>query len=138
MLNEVNLMGRLTATPELKSTPSGVSNVTFTIAVDRDYMIDGERPTDFITIVAWRSTAEFICRNFSKGKLIAVVGSIETRNWTANDGTKRYATEVIADKVYFAGDKKEAGEPTSNDAPVNTESPDFSNSNSVMDDDLPF
>ena len=109
MLNQVNLMGRLTATPELKSTPSGVSATSFTIAVDRDYQSNGERQTDFITIVAWRSTAEFICRNFSKGKLIAVVGSIETRNWTATDGSKRYATEVIADKVYFAGDKKESG-----------------------------
>lgn len=107
MLNNVNLQGRLTADPELKKTPSGVSVTTFKLAVDRNYQSNGERETDFPAIVAWRGTAEFICRNFTKGKMIIVNGSIQTRTYKAQDGSNRYATEVVADNVYFAGDKKE-------------------------------
>lgn len=106
-LNKAILMGRLTAVPEIKQTPTGVSNTSFTLAVDRNYQNNGERKADFINCVAWRGTAEFICRNFTKGKMISVVGPIQTRSWDAQDGTKRYATEVIVEEAYFAGDKKE-------------------------------
>lgn len=112
MLNKVILMGRLTKDPELKSTPQGVSVATFTLAVDRNYTQGEERKADFPNCVAWRGTAEFICRNFNKGKMIAVVGELQTRSWDAPDGKKGYATEVIVNEAYFAGDKKEETIPT--------------------------
>ena len=105
MLNTVQLAGRLTADPEMKTTPNGVNVATFTVAVDRDYQSNGEKQTDFINVVVWRKTAEFVNRYFSKGKMIILSGALQTRNYTANDGTKRYVTEVVADKVHFAGDK---------------------------------
>ena len=107
MLNQVALAGRLTADPKLKMTNSGVSVTSFTIAVDRNYQSNGERGADFIQIVAWRGTAEFICRNFRKGKMIILQGEIHVRDYTAQDGSKRYVTEVTANNVFFAGDKKE-------------------------------
>ena len=102
MLNCAVIMGRLTADPELRQTPSGVSVTRFTVAVDRGYVKPGEeRKADFINVVAWRNTAEFVSRYFTKGKNIIVCGSIQTRNYTAQDGTKRYITEVVADDVSF-------------------------------------
>lgn len=98
--NKVILMGRLTADPELKQTTSGVSVCRFTIAVDRRYTKE-EKQTDFINIVAWRQTAEFICRYFAKGSAILVCGELQTRSWTDNDGNKRYATEVVASEASF-------------------------------------
>ena len=110
MLNSVCLMGRLTADPELKSTQSGVSVCNFRIAVDRTYTPKGqEKQTDFINIVTWRSTAEFVSRYFRKGQLVAVQGSIQTSQYTDRDGNRRYATEVVADNVYF-GDSRRDGE----------------------------
>lgn len=101
-LNKVILMGNLTADPELKTTPSGVSVTTFTVACQRRYVKDAEeQKADFINVVAWRNTAEFVSRYFTKGKNIIVCGSIQTRNYTAQDGTKRYITEVVADDVSF-------------------------------------
>ena len=109
MLNRVVLMGRLTADPELRQTPSNVSVVTFNIAVDRDFTAKGEeRQADFITIVAWRQTADFVCRYFTKGRMIVVEGSLRVRNYVVKQGSKRYVTEVYADNVYF-GDSKPAG-----------------------------
>ena len=109
MLNRVILMGRLTADPEHKQTPSGVSVTSFSIAVDRNYSNkDGNRQTDFINIVAWRNTADFICRYFSKGRMIAIEGSIQTRNYEDKNGNKRTAFEVVADQVYFADSKSDA------------------------------
>lgn len=105
-LNKVILGGRLTADPELKTTPSGVSVVTFTVAVNRRFAKDGE--TDFINCVAWRQTAEFVSKYFSKGSSISVVGSIQVRSWTDNNGQKRYATEVIADEAYFVDGKNDS------------------------------
>ena len=127
-VNKVILLGRLTADPELSSTPQGVSVAKFTIAVDRNYTQGGERKADFINCVAWRGTGEFISKYFTKGKSIAVVGEIQTRSWDAPDGTKRYATEVIVNEVSFAGDKKD------DITPINA--PD----NALMgnDDELPF
>ena len=108
MINKAILMGRLTADPELKTTNTGVSVTSFTIAVDRSYVKQGEeRKADFINIVCWRSTAEFVCRYFGKGAMIAVVGEIQTRIYQAQDGSNRYVTEVVADSVSFTGEKRE-------------------------------
>ena len=111
MLNSVCLMGRLTADPELKSTQSGVSVCNFRIAVDRTYTPKGqEKQTDFINIVTWRSTAEFVSRYFRKGQLVAVQGSIQTGQYTDRDGNKRTTFDVVADNVFFAEKKAESGE----------------------------
>ena len=111
MLNSVCLMGRLTADPELKSTQSGVSVCNFRIAVDRTYQPKGqEKQTDFINIVTWRGTAEFVSRYFRKGQLVAVQGSIQTGQYTDRDGNKRTTFDVVADNVFFAEKKAESGE----------------------------
>ena len=106
MLNSITLMGRLTADPELKSTQSGVSVCSFCIAVDRDYS-GNDKQTDFIDIVAWRSTAEFVSRYFSKGNMIIVQGSLQSRKWQDKDGNNRVAWEVQADRVWFGDSKKD-------------------------------
>lgn len=108
MLNIINLCGRLTADPELKATPNGVNVTQFTVAVDRDYSKGDDKKTDFIPVVAWRSTAEYVCKWFAKGKMIIVSGSLQVRQYTDKDGNKRYVSEVIADKVFFAGDKQKS------------------------------
>ena len=103
MLNVTVLMGRLVADPELRHTTSDIAVTSFTIAVDRSYVKSGaERQADFIDIVAWRSTAEFVCKYFRKGQLIAVQGSIQTRSYQDKDGNKRKAFEIVADNVHFA------------------------------------
>lgn len=108
MLNRAILMGRITKSPELKTTQNGVSVIQISIAVDRDYTPKGqEKQTDFIDVVAWRGTAEFIAKHFEKGQLIALTGSIQTRSYTDNQGNKRSVTEVIADQVYFCGGKND-------------------------------
>ena len=104
-LNKVILGGRLTGDPELKTTPSGVSVCSFTLAVNRRFSKEGE--ADFINVVAWRQTAEFICKHFCKGSSICVMGSIQTRSYDKN-GEKRYATEVQADDAVFVDSKTEA------------------------------
>lgn len=108
MLNRVILMGRLTADPEHKTTPSGVSVTSFSIAVERNFAdkSTGKRAADFINIVAWRGTADLICKYFNKGRLIALEGSIQTRNYEDKSGNKRTAFEVVADNVYFTGDSQ--------------------------------
>lgn len=108
-LNKVILGGRIATDPELKQTPSGVSVISFSLAVNRSYSSkDGERQADFISIVAWRQTAEFISRFFRKGSSICIVGSIQTRSWTDQNGNKRYATEVVADEANFVDSKSES------------------------------
>ena len=109
MINRVVLMGRLVADPELKTTNTGISVTSFTIAVDRSYVKAGaERQADFFDIVAWRSSAEFVCRNFSKGSLIAVDGQLQSRKYETKDGQKRTAIEVVADNVSFTGERRDA------------------------------
>lgn len=130
MLNKVMLQGRIVADPELKTTNSGVSVVSFTLAVDRDYQTNGERQTDFINIVAWRGTAEFISRYFTKGKMMIVCGTLQVRKYTAQDGTNRYVTEVVAESVNFGGDKP------SNAAPAESNSD--SELTPLPSEDLPF
>ena len=109
MLNKAILVGRLTADPERKQTPGGVAVCTFDIAVNRPYSDkNGERQTDFIHIVAWRSTAEFVCQYFHKGNAIGIDGSIRTRSYTDKDGKKRTVFEVVADAVSFVEGKRPA------------------------------
>lgn len=105
MLNRVVLMGRLTADPELRHTQNNTPVAGFTVAVDRAARKGEEKQADFVDIVAWSGTAEFVCKYFGKGKMIAVDGRLQTRNWVDKQGAKRKSTEVIADSVSFCGDK---------------------------------
>ena len=113
MLNHIVLMGRLTRDPELRRTGSGIPVTTFTLAVDRDFGNNretGEKETDFIDIVTWRNTAEFVSKYFTKGRMAVVSGRLQIRNWNDKDGNKRRSAEVVADNVYF-GDSKRDGAP---------------------------
>lgn len=104
MLNHITIMGRLTKDPELRRTNSGTSVASFTLAVDRDF---GDKETDFIECVAWKNTADFVSKYFTKGRMAAVSGRLQIRNWTDKDGNKRKVAEVVADQVYFGDSKKE-------------------------------
>ena len=106
MLNNITLMGRLTRAPELRLTQTGKSVASFTIAVDRDY---DRQKTDFINCVAWGSTAEFVDKHFTRGQLLALSGRLQLREWTDKSGNNRVSAEVIADHVYFCGDKSDSG-----------------------------
>lgn len=117
MLNSVVLMGRLGAAPEPRTTQSGTSVLTFSLAVERDFAgQDGKRPVDWITCVAWRQTADFIVKYFDKGDQIAVTGRLQVRPWTDQQGNKRTATEVVVDSAYFAGAKRTQQSPPPADA----------------------
>ncbi len=111
MLNHIVIMGRLVADPELRTTPGGVTVATIRLAVDRDFKNKqtGERETDFINVVAWRQTAEFVSRYFAKGRMAVVEGRLQIRQYTDKEGNKRTAAEVVADNVYF-GDSRRDGE----------------------------
>lgn len=141
MLNHINIMGRLTRDPELRRTGSGTAVASFTLAVDRDFADkqSGEKETDFIDCVAWRNTAEFVSKYFSKGRMAVVSGRLQIRSWTDKEGNKRRTAEVLADHVYFGDSKKEDSSGNSYAAPAYPAAPvsDFA----VMDDDdaqLPF
>ena len=134
-------MGRLTADPELRHTPNNIPVTTFTLAVERSYAKSGEqRQADFIDIVAWRYTAEFVSRYFRKGQLVAVRGSIQTRTYTDKEGKKRKAFEIIADQVHFAEGKKDTSTTSQgynrNEEALNAGPDDFEEV--PTDDDLPF
>lgn len=111
MLNRIILMGRLTRDPELRHTQAGTPVASFSLAVDRDFRSrdGGERTTDFIDIVAWRNTAEFVSKYFTKGRMAVVEGRLQIRDWTDRDGGKRRSAEVVADNIYF-GDSKRDGD----------------------------
>lgn len=112
MINNVTLMGRLTKPPELRQTPNGISVVTFSLAVERNYKPqNGEKETDFINCVAWRQTADFIHRYFGKGDMIAITGEIQTRKYTDASGTNRTVFEVMANQASFCGGKNSASDP---------------------------
>lgn len=114
MLNHIVLMGRLTRDPELRRTQAGKAVASFSLAVDRDYKSEsGERETDFIDIVAWGNTADFVSKYFSKGRMAVVSGRLQIRSWTDNNGNKRRAAEVVADNVYFGDSKPQGGGSTS-------------------------
>lgn len=133
MLNRVILMGRLTADPELRQTQSGLSVLSFSIAVERDFTPKGEeKQVDFINLVAWRHTAEFISKYFSKGKMIAVDGRLQVRNYTDSNGNNRTIAEVLIDKAYFAGGDNNANKRQS----ITID--DVGDFEEIDDEDLPF
>ena len=148
MLNTIVLMGRLVADPELRTTSSGVSVTSFRLAVDRNFARQGEeKQTDFFDIVAWRNTAEFVSRYMSKGQLVAVQGSMQSRKWQDKDGNNRISWEVQADNVYFAESKRDSAGGARYDsyAPAAKEEPSTYSSGSESDftplppdNDLPF
>ena len=109
MLNHITIMGRLTRDPEMRTTQSGVAVASFTLAVDRDFggRDGGEKQTDFIDCTAWRHTAEFVSKYFSKGRMAVVSGRLQIDNYTDNDGNKRRSAKVIADNIYFGDSKKD-------------------------------
>lgn len=149
MLNVAVIMGRLVADPELRHTPNDIAVTTFTLAVDRAFSKAGtERQADFIDVVAWRNTAEFVCKYFQKGRMMAVHGSIQTRTYTDKDGNKRKAFEIVATDVNFADSKRDSASGGNDYAP---RTPAFSEPASAYssgsnedfeeiqgDDDLPF
>ncbi len=157
-MNRSILVGRITKDPELRTTSNGIPTTTFSIAVNRPFSSQGgEREADFITIVAWRKQAENVCKYCNKGSLVGVDGRIQTRNYDAQDGTKRYVTEIIADSVTFLGSKSDRSnndyhsdsmpdynEKDNNPIEINgsdiSEDPfkDFGSEVSLSDDDLPF
>ena len=153
-LNVSVLMGRLVRDPELRHTSNGISVTSFTLAVDRDYCPKGqERQADFIDVVAWRKTAEFVCTYFSKGKMVAVQGPIQTRTYTDKYGNNRKAVEIVADKVHFAEPKRDTAPESNNrtyqtaektpdisgpSGPAQSGSDDFEEVGDISDDDLPF
>ena len=119
MLNHIVLMGRLTRDPELRRTGNGIAVASFTLACDRDYQTkdSDKKETDFIDVVAWRSTAEFAAKYFSKGRVAVVSGRLQIRDWTDKEGSKRRSAEVVADSVYF-GDSKKDGASDSRETPT--------------------
>ncbi len=147
MLNTVILMGRLTRDPELRTTPQGVSVVSFSLAVDRNYARQGEeKQTDFINITAWRNTADFVAKYFTKGQLVAIRGRLQVRSWDdAQTGQKRYATDVVADEVFFAESKKASDNSAANgnfSAPVDNGEAGIDTTSvagfTIADENLPF
>ncbi len=149
-LNKVVLAGHLTATPELRQTPNGVSVTTFSIAINRRFSknADGQSQNsnvDFITLVAWRAQADFITRYFKKGSAICVTGSIQSRSWTDQQGAKRYSTEVLVDEAYFVDSNTQGGGFAPQDS-FETPAPQFSSAPTAAaqfedmsnEDDLPF
>ena len=122
MLNKIFIMGRLTRDPELRRTQSGTAVTSFTLAVDRDFKSQsGEKETDFIDVVAWRSTAEFAAKYFTKGRMAIVEGRLQIRPWTDKEGNSRRSAEVVADNIYFGDSKRDsAGDMGGYSAPAYT------------------
>ena len=131
MLNKCFLLGRMTKDPEIRRTNGGAAVTSFTLAVDRDFKTNGEKETDFIEVVAWRNTAEFVSKYFSKGRMAIVEGRLQIRDWTDKNGNKRRTAEVVADNVYFGDSKRE-----------NKEDPEYKQADlakiSEEDGELPF
>ena len=107
-MNKVILMGRLTRNPELRQTTSGIPVCSFSIAVNRRFAKDGQQNADFINCTAWRQQAEFICKYFQQGSMIAIVGSLQSRSWDNQEGKRQYSTDVIVEEVHFTGSKRES------------------------------
>ncbi|MBR6736115.1 MAG: single-stranded DNA-binding protein [Oscillospiraceae bacterium] len=144
MYNRAILIGRLTADPEMRTTPNGINVASFRIAVDRPFSKGAERKADFITITCWRQQAEFVCRYFSKGRAIGVEGSIQTRDYTDRDGNKRNTFEIVADRVFFVESKGAAGGSTASSAVESNSGVSYASGSAgdfqviSDDDDLPF
>ena len=141
-MNKVILIGNLAADPESRTTQSGVAQCTLRLAVQRRFANQqGVREADFFNVICWRQTAEFCSRYLSKGRKIAVEGSLQTRSYDAQDGSKRYVTEIIADNVEFCDSRPEGGRPRTDNPPPPPEPSGFAPSNGcteVDDDELPF
>lgn len=138
MINTVVIMGRMVRDPELRALDSGTNVTSFSVAVDRNYVdkTTNERQADFLNVVAWRYTADFICKYFHKGDMIAVSGELQSRQYTDKDGNKRTAIEIVANNASFCGGKNSGGSVnTSTDAPNMVANPDES---ADSNDDLPF
>lgn len=136
-MNNITITGRLTADPELRTTPNGTNVTQFSVAVDRAYKSGGEKQTDFFRVVAWRSTAEFICRYFGKGRLILITGEMQSRKYTDKGGSERIAWELLADRVEFMGDKPaDSSAKAQQSAPAGA--PPAPTEQSATDDDYPF
>ena len=144
-LNHITIMGRLVADPEIRRTNSGVAVTSFTIACDRDFGNNGEKETDFVEIVCWRNTAEFVSKYFSKGRMAVVSGRLQIRSWNDKDGNKRKTAEIVADNVYFGDSKSDTQNQNSSyvgfvkaeNVPTKVPASDFA----MLDDDdaqLPF
>ena len=117
MLNRIIVMGRMTRDPELRRTNSGTAVASFSLAVDRDFKSQsGEKETDFIDSVAWRNTAEFVSKYFTKGRMAVVEGRLQLRDWTDKDGNKRRTAEIVADSVYFGDSKRDGGDTAQSEA----------------------
>ena len=143
MLNRIIIMGRLTKDPELRSTNGGVSVTSFTLAVDRDFKgQNGEKTTDFIDVVAWRNTAEFVCKYFSKGRMAVAEGRLQIREWKDKEGNNRRNAEIQAENVYFADSKRDVDTYSSsgNTSPSGYGAPEPSGFSEIDDKggDLPF
>ena len=139
MFNTVILSGRLTANPELKATPNGVSVCSFTIAVDKRYKQGEEKQADFINIVAWRNVAEVVSKYFSKGSMIGIEGSIQTRKYTDKDGNNRTAFEILANNVHFMESKRDGAASQASATPTAFSNAGFNDFEEISaDDDLPF
>lgn len=144
--NKVILGGRLTADPELKQNPSGIAVTSFSIAVNRRFSKNSEQQTDFFNVVAWRQNAEFISRYFRKGSSICIVGTIQNRSWTDQQGQKRYATDIVVDEAHFVDSKGESPSAGAGSyTPDNYQAPSFASDAGAPkfeemsnDDDLPF
>jgi len=148
-MNKVILMGRLTRDPEMRQTTGGIQVCSFSIAVNRRFAKDGAQNTDFINCTAWRQQAEFICKYFHKGAMIAVVGSLQTRTWENQEGKRQYSTDVVVEEVHFTGSKQESGQGGSGDYQMVQPAPSTDNTFGDIDsmgfqtiegseDDLPF
>ena len=120
MLNRIIIMGRMVRDPELRTTQSGTPVTSFTLAVDRDFKSrdSGEKSTDFVDVVAWKQTAEFVCKYFAKGRMAIVEGRLQIREWKDKDGNNRRTAEVVADNVYFGDSKRDDGNAPNNSAPA--------------------
>lgn len=138
MINCAIIMGRLTADPELKATTSGINVTSFSVAVERSVKSkNGEKITDFLNVVAWKGTAEFVCKYFTKGQMIAIQGSIQTRNYEDKNGNKRTATDIVANQVSFCGSKSENNSSVASQ-PADIASGIASDFEEISEDDLPF
>ncbi len=134
MLNRVSIMGRLAADPEIRRTQSGTSVTSFSIAVDRDFKsASGEKDTDWIDVVAWKGTAETVCKYFSKGRMMVVSGRLQTRVWEDKAGNKRKSTEIVAENVYFGDSKRDIKAPTQSER-----SEDYEELSDYNESELPF
>ena len=120
MLNRIIIMGRMVRDPELRTTQSGTPVTSFTLAVDRDFKSrdSGEKSTDFVDVVAWKQTAEFVCKYFAKGRMAVAEGRLQIREWKDKDGNNRRTAEVVADNVYFGDSKRDEGNAPDNSAPT--------------------